>query len=271
MWITGGYAFGGEQVDPYLIWVEFTQPNFGGQRPWWVCPACDRRVRILYGSKTWQCRHCLNLTYATRQESRRDAPVRKMRAIRRRLGDTSGIGAPFPERPKGMHLRTYRRFLEHYAILSGQHSTKILDLYSQYFQDGEEGQAEVAHGRESTSALLSFDDFLRENIARTKRRVQELEQQLQVENRLTLGQLAKQAEVPYAFAQEAVGAKLLRPDQGRTSRRKRYRRRLAGWLAKLYRLRTSGMSWPEIQVWCVRRWQPEHEAERTWPGDVVKL
>ena len=83
-------------------------------------------------------------------------------------------------------------------------------------------------------------------------------------DRLTLGQLASQAGVPYGFAQEAAGQGLLRPDH-QEGRVKRYRPKLASWLGKLYTLREAGLPWAEIGEWSKRRWQPWHEAERSWP------
>lgn len=54
-----------------------TQPNFGGSRTWFVCPAyrngkaCGRRVGRLYlppGARYFACRHCYELTYKVCQE-----------------------------------------------------------------------------------------------------------------------------------------------------------------------------------------------------------
>ena len=72
-------------------------------------------------------------------------------------------------------------------------------------------------------------------------------------DRLTLGQLANQAGVSYAFAREAVSEDLIRPDAGRQRRKKRYRRRLASWLSKLYQLKKDGLSWEDIRAWARRR------------------
>ena len=44
--------------------LEWTPCNFGGERPWFVCPGagCGRRVAILYGwGKYFLCRHCYDL------------------------------------------------------------------------------------------------------------------------------------------------------------------------------------------------------------------
>lgn len=72
--------------------------------------------------------------------------------------------------------------------------------------------------------------------------------------------------MPWAFAKEAVGVGLLRPDWQRGRYHRRYRPKLAQWLAKLHRLRAAGLSWDEICAWTQRRWRPEHAHERTWPA-----
>ena len=97
--------------------LEWTPCNFGGERPWFVCPevACGRRVAILYGpGKHFLCRHCYELRYQSQREDNKDRALRRARKIRERLGGSANMLEPFPERPKGMHLDTYMRlFWEH--------------------------------------------------------------------------------------------------------------------------------------------------------------
>ncbi len=97
----------------YLTW---TPCNLGGKHPWFVCPGvvggryCGRRVAILYSAgRYFLCRHCYDLTYRSRQASDRLGPLHKARRIRQRLGGSANLMEPFPERPKGMHRRTYHR------------------------------------------------------------------------------------------------------------------------------------------------------------------
>lgn len=58
------------------IRLDITLPNFGGIRHWFTCPlviggrACNRRtgkLHLIRGCKYFGCRHCLNLTYTSRQ------------------------------------------------------------------------------------------------------------------------------------------------------------------------------------------------------------
>jgi len=102
----------------YTVVLAWTPCNFGGERPWFLCSglACRRRVAKLYLRDLYfLCRHCHDLTYASRQQ--RDAletAARKIRSIRRKLGGSLRVDEPFPPRPKRMHRRTYLRHFEEY-------------------------------------------------------------------------------------------------------------------------------------------------------------
>jgi hypothetical protein len=92
--------------------LEWTPCNFGGERPWFVCPGagCDRRVAKLYGpGKYFLCRHCYDLRYESQREDKKDRALRLAQKIRTRLGGSANMMEPFPEKPKGRHLDTYMR------------------------------------------------------------------------------------------------------------------------------------------------------------------
>ena len=92
--------------------LEWTPCNYGGHRPWFLCPSilCRRRVAILVaGGKRFLCRHCYRLPYASTLETRADRLLRKANKIRRRLGGEAGMAYDFPDKPKGMHRITYER------------------------------------------------------------------------------------------------------------------------------------------------------------------
>ena len=101
--------------------LNWTPCNFGGERPWFLCPGvvngvgCGRRVAILYGPGKWfLCRHCYDLRYESQREEKKDRALRRTQKIRMRLGGSANMLEPFPERPKGMHHDTYMRlFWEH--------------------------------------------------------------------------------------------------------------------------------------------------------------
>jgi len=113
-------------------WKEVREPvvltwtvcNFGGERPWFVCPgaACGRRVAVLYGpGKYFLCRHCYDLCYESQREDKMHSALRRAQKIREGLGGSANMMKPFPEKPKGMHWRTYERlWWEHHEAEAEQ-------------------------------------------------------------------------------------------------------------------------------------------------------
>jgi hypothetical protein len=97
--------------EQYSVRLAWTPCNYGGARVWFLCPArgCGRRVAILYGSGALACRHCYQLAYPSQQESERHRMLHRAQAIRMRLRGSPSLADPFPERPKGMHRRTYKQ------------------------------------------------------------------------------------------------------------------------------------------------------------------
>ncbi len=120
------------RASPGGEWGEVREPvplagtacNFGGERPWFVCPGagCGRRVAVLYGpGRYFLCRHCYDLVYESQRESSMYRALRRAQAIRERLGGSANMMAPFPEKPKGMHHETYDRFFwEHHEAEMAQ-------------------------------------------------------------------------------------------------------------------------------------------------------
>lgn len=95
--------------------ITWTACNYGGKRPYFLCPSCDSRVAILYLiGRYFLCRRCHNLTYSSQNESEVDRLFRKVRKIRRRLGASMDLTQPILWKPKGMHQRTFDR-LRHQA------------------------------------------------------------------------------------------------------------------------------------------------------------
>jgi hypothetical protein len=106
-------------------WEDFGEPvelawtacNFGGQRPWFICPGarCGWRVEILYGpGRYFLCRHCYDLVYESQRENEMHRALRRAQEIRERLGDSANMTRPFPEKPRRMHHETYWRLREEY-------------------------------------------------------------------------------------------------------------------------------------------------------------
>ncbi len=104
------------QAVHHQIRVSWTQCNYGGARPWLHCPYCQRRVAILVRALAgYCCRDCAgNPIYACQGKSNQARRHFEACKLRLRLGGIASLAAPFPKRPRGMHLNTYDR-LRHRA------------------------------------------------------------------------------------------------------------------------------------------------------------
>ena len=64
----------------------------------------------MYGpGRYFRCRHCYELVYESQRESGMYRALHKAQSIRERLGGSANMTKPFPEKPKGMHWKTYER------------------------------------------------------------------------------------------------------------------------------------------------------------------
>lgn len=88
------------------VWLTKTSCTYGGTRPWFLCPACGRRVAVLINTQgLFFCRHCCRLTYRSQNSTPLERAQRKVARINGRLGNQR-------KRQKGMHRKTYRKILE---------------------------------------------------------------------------------------------------------------------------------------------------------------
>jgi hypothetical protein len=90
--------------------LDRTHCNYGGERVWFLCPDCDRRVAVLalYGSR-FVCRHCHKRPYGSQQEGYMERMQRKARKVRKKLGATNNLTEFIWRKPKGMHQKTFDR------------------------------------------------------------------------------------------------------------------------------------------------------------------
>ena len=102
--------WGGEWEDiSEFVPFSYSATNFDGQRRWFRCLSCGRNCRILYGGKVYRCRKCYGLKYRSQCEPAYGRALSQAQNIRERLGGSLCTDDPFPEKPKGMHWKTYRR------------------------------------------------------------------------------------------------------------------------------------------------------------------
>jgi hypothetical protein len=80
------------------VYLDWTRCNYGGRRPWFLCPLCGRRVGILAAAgKLFLCRHCYRLKYWSQLETDLDRTNRKVTNLKNRLNR------------KGLHQKTRDR------------------------------------------------------------------------------------------------------------------------------------------------------------------
>ena len=68
-------------------------------------------MAILYLGKFAVCRHCRQLAYESQREPPHYRALNRAQAIRMKLGGSGSMDEPFPWKPKGMHWRTYLRWV----------------------------------------------------------------------------------------------------------------------------------------------------------------
>jgi hypothetical protein len=99
----------------YRISLTSSQPNYGGRRYWFCCPGTGKRAAKLFlprGGHQFLSREAYRLGYACQRETRTDRLMRNARRLHRELGGKGdALEEDAPEKPKGMHWRTYERKL----------------------------------------------------------------------------------------------------------------------------------------------------------------
>jgi hypothetical protein len=90
--------------------------RYGGRRPWLLCPACLRKMAVLYlggaSAFSFSCRRCAKLTYDSQRSGLRLRLMRKAQKLRRQLGGSGSLWKPFPEKPRTMQWKRYERVKE---------------------------------------------------------------------------------------------------------------------------------------------------------------
>lgn len=90
--------------------LDYSGTNFGGQRAWFLCPCCAKRVAVIWHTGSgWGCRACLGLSYASQRADRAGRIALKLEKLYARLGSCRLYGRLM--RPKGMWLATHSGIL----------------------------------------------------------------------------------------------------------------------------------------------------------------
>jgi hypothetical protein len=96
---------GESKIVSYQVYIERTPCNFGGSRPWLICPHSGRRVKKLYYLRGgWYARECLRVGYASQSEDVVARMWRRKHKIESKLSEEL-------IKPKGMRWGTYKRLI----------------------------------------------------------------------------------------------------------------------------------------------------------------
>lgn len=94
--------------------------NYGGERLWFLCPNCNRRVALLCSDgPLFLCRHCYQLPYGSQNEGEMDRLIRRKNKLGERIFAFYECGEGWGKK-KGMHWKTYKRLLAQYDQLDEQ-------------------------------------------------------------------------------------------------------------------------------------------------------
>lgn len=103
-----------------MIYFAETSARFGKVK-WFLCPSCGNRYANLYFvDSSFACRICHNLNYRSSQSADDLEYFHwQMEKICRRLrGEYDPMAMHPPERPAGMHRKTYKRIFQQYEDLA---------------------------------------------------------------------------------------------------------------------------------------------------------
>lgn len=124
------------------IRLDYSSCNYGNHRHWFRCPACDKRVALLYQKGVYfRCRHCHDLTYYTCQESGNlnDMAIRRVNRVLSRMKSNERCSFDIlyylPERPRYMHRKTYRRLLERYDHKRMEYAASVRVKFESFGSD----------------------------------------------------------------------------------------------------------------------------------------
>jgi len=90
-----------------VIRLTHQRQHFGGTRPYFLCPTCRTKRRVLYARRVFACWECHDLTYYTRVRDEMDVANHLLDKLQRKYGLADGTSTSEWQRPKYMRLEKY--------------------------------------------------------------------------------------------------------------------------------------------------------------------
>ena len=107
-----------------------TRCNYGGARPWFGCPHCDRRVAVLFlAAGAFRCRHCARIAYSSQSADVIGRAWLKQHKAEAKLN-------PDGSKPARMHWTTYERLREVIAKCEAQRNAALGAFVLAYLPGG---------------------------------------------------------------------------------------------------------------------------------------
>lgn len=110
------YSYKGENRHSRIM-LSYSECNYGGHRPWLVCPmrSCTKRAGVLFHYHgCFMCRRCTGLLYSSQCATANWRATERMWKLRVKHGIKRGdFRPPYTiARPKGKHYRTHKREIQ---------------------------------------------------------------------------------------------------------------------------------------------------------------
>lgn len=113
------------------IQFDRTPCHYGGERLWFLCPHCNKRVAVLYGGDNrFLCRHCYQIPYSSQQRGYMNNVISQKHKLGERIFEYYERGEGWGKK-KGLHWKTFNRLHERYQDLEDQwvrHIRQYLNL-----------------------------------------------------------------------------------------------------------------------------------------------
>ena len=118
------------------VWFDRTPCHYGGERLWFLCPSCNRRVAILCcDGPLFLCRHCYQLPYASQNESTIDRLISQRHKLGQRIFVHYKNGEGWGKK-KGMHQKTFDQLYARFKSLDQKWCVNMIKQFPDSIDQG---------------------------------------------------------------------------------------------------------------------------------------
>jgi hypothetical protein len=132
------------------IMLDFTACYFGGDRAWFLCPACGRRCAVLWGKGRFLCRKCQTVAYASQNEDLASRSIRRVHELRAKLNVPAAVPIDQIRRPRFMRQDRYRSLMIQLACFEAIRTQCVFPLDVSTEWAGDHWSASLGDGASET-------------------------------------------------------------------------------------------------------------------------